>query len=295
MTIDYLTKITLPDYSWGQYLATGVPKLGLDWKRYFKLIGKPVEELGDVNVAMVKSMKKISSIYDSKSLPHYLTFHSVNSYASSLPIKFVDAKFNFFDKELQGTSEQRPRWKRSLSLLENSLGEAIGQFYVAKYFDESAKARALSIVEKIRDSLRERLGEVKWMSDSTREQALKKMEGFKVKIGYPDEWIDYSSLNVINGQHMKNLFASHAFDFKRELKEMNAPTDKKKWHLTPQTINAYYHPSMNEIVFPAAILQAPFFDKDADDAVNFGSMGAVVGHEMTHGFDDQGRKYNYQG
>lgn len=151
----------------------------------------------------------------------------------------------------------------------------------------------MTIVEQVRDVLRERLGEVVWMSESTRAEALKKMEKFRVKIGFPDTWIDFSSLVVLKGAHLENLIASKSFWFNIELGRMNAFTDRERWFMTPQTVNAYYHPSLNEIVFPAAILQPPFFDPNADEAVNFGSLGAVVGHEMTHGFDDQGRKYDW--
>ncbi len=177
------------------------------------------------------------------------------------------------------------------------MGEALGQIYCAKYFDESCKEKALFVVEAVRKALEERLKEVEWIkSESTREQGLTKMNRFKVKIGYPDEWIDYSSLKIVAGESfLSMIFKSRQFDHLRMVDEMNAPTDKKKWFMTPQTINAYYHPSLNEIVFPAAILQAPMFDQEADNAVNFGAIGAVVGHEMSHGFDDQGKKFNFEG
>ena len=176
-------------------------------------------------------------------------------------------------------------------------GEALGQIYCAKYFDESCKEKALAIVESVRQALEDRLKEVDWMkSESTREQALKKLSRFNVKIGYPDEWIDYNALDLRESDSfLSMILKSRHFNHLREIKEMNAPTDKKKWFMTPQTINAYYHPSLNEIVFPAAILQPPMFDPDADFAVNFGAIDAVVGHEMTHGFDDKGRKFNFEG
>jgi putative endopeptidase len=210
---------------------------------------------------------------------------------------FVMESFDFNERILSGTDEIKPRWKRAMSFTESALGEALGQIYCAKYFDESCKEKALFIVEQVRMALEQRLPEVDWMkADSTREQALQKMNRFNVKIGYPDEWIDYSTLNITKGDaFLSNIFASRQFEHLREVKEMNAPTDKKKWFMTPQTINAYYHPSLNEIVFPAAILQAPMFDPKADMAVNFGAIGAVVGHEMTHGFDDKGRKFNFEG
>jgi putative endopeptidase len=184
-----------------------------------------------------------------------------------------------------------------MAFTESALGEALGQTYCSKYFDETCKEKALSIVEQVRQALEERLKEVDWMkSESTRSAALMKMSRFKVKIGYPDKWIDFSSLDIHEGDpFLSMVYKSRSFHHKREVQEMNAPTNRDKWFMTPQTVNAYYHPSLNEIVFPAAILQPPFFDPEADDAVNFGSMGAVVGHEMTHGFDDKGRKFDYDG
>jgi len=184
-----------------------------------------------------------------------------------------------------------------MSWTENALGEGLGKLYCAKYFDESSKQHALDIVEQVRQALEDRLKEVDWIkAESTREQALKKMEKFRVKIGYPDEWIDYEPLKFGDDDSFLDMvLKAREFAASIENKEMNAPTDRKKWFMFPQQVNAYYHPNLNEIVFPAAILQHPFFDKDADPATNFGAMGAVVGHEMTHGFDDKGRKFNYLG
>ena len=184
-----------------------------------------------------------------------------------------------------------------MDFTEAALGEALGKLYCQHYFDESCKAKALEIVESVRSALQDRLTEVEWMtSESTREAALQKMNRFKVKIGFPDKWIDYSIMDIVpNTSFLSMVFASHAFHHQRDVNEMNVPTDRSKWFMTPQTVNAYYHPSLNEIVFPAAILQPPFFNPEADDAVNYGAMGAVVGHEMTHGFDDKGRKFNYEG
>ena len=166
---------------------------------------------------------------------------------------------------------------------------------MTKYFPIEAKKRALEVVELVRDALRERLAEVDWMSNETRVEAMLKMEKFKVKIGFPDKWLDYTKLIILQGEHFKNVMSARRFQFELDLSRMNAATDKARWYMTPQTVNAYYHPSLNEIVFPAAILQPPFFDSKADVAVQFGSLGAVVGHEMTHGFDDQGRKYDSYG
>mmetsp|Transcript_1521 Transcript_1521/g.2317 ORF Transcript_1521/g.2317 Transcript_1521/m.2317 type:complete len:715 (+) Transcript_1521:42-2186(+) len=288
-------KMSIADFS------TNVGKNKFDFTSYFQAAtGKSVDELGDINIrnlAALEGAAELASTVDAVVLEHYLRFRSIASCANYMPKAFVMENFNFHEKTLMGTDEIKPRWKRAMAMTEAALGEALGQIYCSKYFDESCKEKALSIVEAVRQALEKRLKEVDWMkSDSTREQALKKMNRFNVKIGYPDEWIDYSTLKISAGEpFLSMIFKSRHFDHMREVKEMNAPTDKKKWFMTPQTINAYYHPNLNEIVFPAAILQAPMFDPTADDAVNFGAIGAVVGHEMTHGFDDQGRQYNFEG
>ena len=292
MSVAELAKRSVPPLTWPTYLTYGTrPPVRFDWVEYFHACGKSVEALGDINVASVDAVTGLATILDeyhgSEALMHYLRFHAVNSYAGHLPAAFVDAQFGFFEKELKGTAEQQPRWKRALQSLESALGEELGQLYVAKYFPSDAKQRALEIVEAVRDALRERLLEVEWMSEETRVEAMRKMEKFKVKIGFPDQWLDYSSMQIVRGQHFENVVAARQYAHALELSRMNAPTDKARWFMTPQTVNAYYHPSLNEIVFPAAILQPPFFDPDADAAVQFGSLGAVVGHEMTHGFDDQ--------
>jgi putative endopeptidase len=205
---------------------------------------------------------------------------------------FVEAEFDFYSKALSGQKEQKPRWKRCMPIVQGAMGEAVGELYCKEFFAEEAKSRALKLVEAVRAALEARLREVPWMADSTKGTALEKMNGFGVKIGYPDAWIDYSTLVVVVGDHAGNVFRARAFEHRRQMAFADAPTDKSKWEMLPQEINAYYHPNLNEIVFPAAILQPPFFDATADDAVNYGSFGAVVGHEMTHGFDDQGSQYD---
>ena len=291
MSVSELTTRSNPNLSWAAYLTTGVPTPRFNWAQYFAHTGKGVEELGLVNVASTEAIcglpELLMKFADSPTILHYLRFHSINSYANHLPTAYSDAHFAFFEKELKGTEQQLPRWKRALQSLENALGEELGQLYVAKYFPADAKQRALEVVEAVRDALRERLMEVEWMSEKTREEAMVKMEKFKVKIGFPDHWLDYSSMDITRGKHFQNVVAARQYAHALELSRMNAPTDKSRWFMTPQTVNAYYHPSLNEIVFPAAILQPPFFDPLADAAVQFGSLGAVVGHEMTHGFDDQ--------
>jgi len=272
-----------------------------DFANYFEAAtGKTTSSIGDLNLRNVKALKRVADVAsatDPKTLRAYFRWMAVSSCAPYLSASFVNARFEFYEKILQGTTEIKPRWKRAMEFTENALGEALGKLYCAKYFDETSKGRALAIVEQVRQSLEGRLKEVEWMkSKETRENALKKMSKFGVKIGYPDKWLDYSSLAIDESDHFLSMvFKAREFENLEEAKEMNAPTDKLKWFLTPQTVNAYYHPNLNEIVFPAAILQHPFFDKDADDAVNFGSMGAVIGHEMTHAFDDKGRKFDYSG
>jgi len=272
-----------------------------DFGSYFEAAtGKATSAIGALNLRNAKALKKVAEVAsttDEDTLESYFRWLSVASCAPYLSSAFVNAHFEFYEKTLQGTAEIKPRWKRAMEFTENSLGEALGKLYCAKYFDETSKERALAIVEQVRQALEDRLKEVEWMtSEETRKNALKKMSRFGVKIGYPDKWLDYSSLVIEEGDDFFSMvFKAREFENLEEVKEMNAPTDKLKWFMTPQTVNAYYHPNLNEIVFPAAILQHPFFDKDADDAVNFGSMGAVIGHEMTHGFDDKGRKFDYSG
>ena len=259
-----------------------------DFVSYFEAAtgGKTVDQIGDINLRNVKALQKmaeVSSSIDYDILLAFLRWQAVCSCAPYLSKPFIDVHFQFYEKTLQGTDELKPRWKRAMEFTENALGEALGKLYCAKYFDETCKGRALAIVEQVRQALEERLKEVDWMkSEDTRMNALKKMSKFGVKIGYPDKWKDYNSLDIKNDdEFLTMVFKAREFDNKEEVKEINAPTDKQKWFMTPQTVNAYYHPSLNEIVFPAAILQHPFFDKNADDAVNFGSMGAVIGHEMS--------------
>lgn len=273
-----------------------------DFGAYFlEYSGKDsVEAVGDINVRNKTAIAKavaIATSADHDTILAYAHWKVLASCAPYLSVAFVNAHFEFFEKTLQGTNELKPRWKRAMAFTESALGEALGKIYCDKFFDESSKQQALDIVEKVRQSLEDRLKEVDWIkADSTREQALKKMEHFRIKIGYPDAWIDYNPLKIDDGDHFLTMvLKARAFANFIENKEMNAPTDRNKWFMTPQTINAYYHPNLNEIVFPAAILQPPIFDKDADLAVNFGAMGAVVGHEMTHGFDDKGKEFNYQG
>lgn len=283
------------DISWEEYLTYGVENSrgkSFNWNEYFEIIGKSPEALNqEINLSsknyLLNISRLISRAQQKKVLPFYCLFHLLNNYASHLSNEFVNLSFQFYEKELKGTQELLPRWKRGLNAVEMIVGESLGKFYIQRYFSEKSKKQIIEMVENIREILIKRLEEITWMSEDSKKEAFLKIAKFKLKIGFPDKWKDYSTLKVTENAHVANVIASKTFEFKVELNRMNAPTDKDRWFMTPQTVNAYYHPSLNEIVFPAAILQPPFFDADADLAVQYGSLGAVIGHEMTHGFDDQ--------
>jgi predicted metalloendopeptidase len=207
----------------------------------------------------------------------------------------VNENFRFFEATLRGTKQIKPRWKRVVTKTDDEIGEALGKLYVAEKFPPEAKARALEMVNNLREALSDRIKSLEWMDQPTKDQALKKLAAFGVKIGYPDKWRDYSALKIDRTSFVQNVLRADMFEIDRLLKKIGKPVDRTEWGITPPTVNAYYNPNMNEIVFPAGILQPPFFDPKADDAVNYGGMGAVIGHEMTHGFDDQGRQYDAVG
>lgn len=225
----------------------------------------------------------------------YLKFHVVNASADVLPSAIDDANFAFFATELRGTPKQKERWKRAVAAVDNSLGEAVGKLYVERHFPPESKAMMEELVGNLRAALNERIGELPWMSDETRAAARDKLSKFTPKIGYPDEWRDYGALDVRPGDAYGNAKRSQAFEWAYEAARIDEPVNRKEWGMTPPTVNAYYNPPLNEIVFPAAILDAPFFDPKADAAVNYGAIGAVIGHEIGHGFDDQGRKSDGDG
>jgi putative endopeptidase len=206
----------------------------------------------------------------------------------------VQAKFDFYGKVLSGTPEMKPRWKRVLNNVNGLLGEAVGKIYVDKHFPAEAKTRMLKLVDNLKLAFKDRISKLSWMSEETKKNALAKLEVMNTKIGYPDKWLDYSSIDITDN-YFQNVMNASAFLVKHNLSKAGKGVDRDEWHMTPQTINAYYSPNMNEIVFPAAILQPPFFNLEADDAVNYGAIGVVIGHEMTHGFDDQGCKYDLKG
>ncbi|MGA7791720.1 MAG: M13 family metallopeptidase [Candidatus Acidiferrales bacterium] len=266
------------------------------WENYFQEIG--YANIDSVDVSAPKFFETVSQALTETPLETwktYLRWHLVNSVAPYLSDPFVGENFNFNGRVLQGTTELLPRWKRCVSATDRQLGEALGQIYTQKYFPPEAKARALEMVNHLIAALRDDLKTLPWMSPATRKQALAKLGTFARKIGYPDKWRDYSAYAVDRGPYALNQMRGAQFEFKRDLNKIGKPVDRTEWGMTPPTVNAYYSPEMNEIVFPAGILQPPFFDMNADDASNYGAMGAVIGHEMTHGFDDEGRKFDAQG
>jgi putative endopeptidase len=267
-----------------------------DWNVYFEGMG--IKDPQVVVVAQPKFFEGMNKIIDETSLDDlkaYLKWNVLRRSAGALSSAFVNESFDFNGKYLNGQKVLQPRWKRILANVNGSLGELLGEIYVAEVFPPEAKEKAKNIVGGLLVSMGESIKNNDWMSDATKEQALKKLSTFGVKIGYPDKWTDYSELEISRASYFKNLQNAMTWERKDNLKKLGKPIDRTEWGMTPQTVNAYYNPVMNEICFPAAILQPPFFNKDADDAINYGAMGVVIGHEITHGFDDQGRMYDEKG
>jgi putative endopeptidase len=267
-----------------------------NWNRYLKNRGIPEVQL--VNVGQPDFFKTFDAMIASVPLGDwktYLRWHALNSFATVLSSPFEQEDFNFNGRVLSGTKELQPRWKRCVQGTDNVLGEALGQFYVEKTFTPEAKARAQRMVMNLIEALREDLATLKWMSDETRQRATAKLDAFARKIGYPDKWRNYEALSISRDGYAENVRRGAEFEVRRNLAKIGQPVDRSEWGMTPPTVNAYYNPSMNEIVFPAGIMQPPFYDPLADDAVNYGGMGAVIGHEMTHGFDDQGARFDASG
>jgi predicted metalloendopeptidase len=225
----------------------------------------------------------------------YFKYHYLVSIAAVLPHAFDDEVFEFYRRTLQGQQQQRPREKRAVRALDNDLGEAVGALYVERYFPPSSKEKVRELVENLRTTYAQRIGKLSWMTPATKKVALEKLAAFHPKLGYPDKWRDYALLSIVKGDAFGNAVRARVFEWNRQVQRLNEPTDRLEWGMTPQTINAYYNSTFNEVVFPAAILQPPFFDPNADAAVNYGAIGAVIGHEMGHGFDDQGSKSDARG
>ena len=270
---------------------------GFDFKAFREAMGIP--ELDKVVVEQPSFFQGFSKLFKDSSLDvlkDYLAGQLLSSAAGALSDDFYAASFDFFSTQMSGVTEQKPRWKRAMSVPNSILGEAVGQMYVAKFFPESSKQKMLDLVHNLQTSLGQHIQGLEWMSDATKAKALEKLEAFTVKIGYPDKWKDYSTLTVDPSlSYYDNLRAANAWYVADNLSKLGKPTDPTEWGMTPQTVNAYYNPTTNEICFPAGILQPPFFNPDADDAVNYGAIGVVIGHEMTHGFDDQGSLFDKDG
>ena len=268
----------------------------LDWDVYFESMGLAgLKELDAKQINFYKDMNKALQNTTVDEQKYYLAFNLLSAAAPYLSDDFVDADFEFYGKVMSGKQEQQPRWKRSLNTVNGALGEDVGEMYVEKYFPASSKEKMLTLVGNLQTALSERINGLEWMSDTTKAKAQEKLAAFTVKIGYPDKWRDYSGLEIKDDSYWANVRRSNIFDMAYQLADVDKPVDKSRWHMNPQTVNAYYNPTTNEICFPAAILQPPFFNPDADDAVNYGAIGVVIGHEMTHGFDDQGRNYDKDG
>lgn len=269
----------------------------IQWAKYFKLMGvKDVKQVILTEPKVMAVAQKLMSTLSEQDIKYYVAGLIIKSSTSVLSDDFVNANFDFYGRLLNGQKEQKARWKRALGFPNSLLGEAVGELYVSKYFAGESKAKMLKLIDNLRKALATRIANLTWMNDTTKINALVKLNSFTVKVGYPDKWRDYSKLTIDPAKSLyDNVAAATYVETLRNLEKFGKPVDKSEWGMTPQTVNAYYNPTTNEICFPAAILQAPFFDVNADDATNYGAIGVVIGHEMTHGFDDQGRNFNADG
>ena len=269
----------------------------IQWAKYFELMGvKDVKQVILTEPKVMAVAQKLMSTLSEQDIKYYVAGLIIKSSTSVLSDDFVNANFDFYGRLLNGQKEQKARWKRALGFPNSLLGEAVGELYVSKYFAGESKAKMLKLIDNLRKALATRIANLAWMNDTTKINALVKLNSFTVKVGYPDKWRDYSKLTIDPAKSLyDNVAAATYVETLRNLEKFGKPVDKSEWGMTPQTVNAYYNPTTNEICFPAAILQAPFFDVNADDATNYGAIGVVIGHEMTHGFDDQGRNFNADG
>ena len=268
----------------------------LDWNEFFRETG--ISKSTELNAGQIPFFEGLTKLLKKTSLEDqklYLSFKLLNAASSYLSDDFVNANFDFYGRALQGKEELQPRWKSSLAIVNRSLAEAFGQMYVEKYFPASSKEKMIEMVANLQTALGERIEALEWMSEQTKSKAQEKLGTFIVKVGYPDNWKDYTALEIKNDSYWANICRTNVFAHNDMMEDEGQPVDRTEWGMSPQTVNAYYNPTTNEICFPAAILQPPFFNPDADDAVNYGGIGVVIGHEMTHGFDDQGRNYDKDG
>ena len=271
---------------------------GIDWENYFSILG--INGLKELSVSQLEPIQEVARIVNEEPVENliaYLQWHLLDGSANELSDAFADESFDFYGRTLSGRKEQQPRWKRAVGVVNGVLGEAVGQMYVEKYFPAEAKERMLTLVKNLQVALGQRIDAQDWMSDDTKKRAHEKLNSFIVKVGYPDKWKDYTGLVIDPAKtYSENLMAANEFFWNDMIaRKYGKPVDNTEWHMTPQTVNAYYNPTTNEICFPAGILQYPFFDMNADDAFNYGAIGVVIGHEMTHGFDDQGRQFDKEG
>jgi len=266
-----------------------------NWQIFFNQIAINPKKLIIDNPNFFKKFNKMLETISLDIWKNYLKIHLIRNAAPYLSDNFYNVNFNFYNKVLKGQIKPKPRWKRVLGTVEALMGEVLGKIYVEKYFSKKAKLRALDMVKNLKNELARRINLLDWMSDITKKKAIEKLNSFKIKIGYPDKWRDYANLFLDSNTYFGNIILASQFDSKYEFSFAYKPVDKEKWEMHPHQINAYYHPLLNEIVFPAGILQKPFFSEEYDDALNYGGIGAVIGHEMTHGFDDKGRKFDAEG
>lgn len=275
-------------------LQTLVPEI--DWNTFLSAMSIHTDSVSIGQIRHLQEAGKMLAEEPLEDLKTLFTWQAIDGAASYLSPEIYDANFDFYGRILSGKTEQSPLWKRAVGMVNGTLGEAVGQMYVQKYFPEENKERMLALVKNLQRSLGERIAALEWMSDTTKARAIEKLEAFTIKIGYPDTWRDYSSLDIDPSiSYYENIQRAAKFEQEYSLSYLDKPVDKTKWYMTPQTVNAYYNPSSNEICFPAGILQYPFFDMSADDAFNYGAIGVVIGHEMTHGFDDQGCQFDKDG
>ena len=269
---------------------------GFDWEAYLHAVG--VKGVTSMNVSQIEPVQEAVAIINSLPMDKqkaYLQWKLIDNAAGYLSDDFVAQDFEFYGKVMSGKKEDQPRWKKAVGTVNGVLGEAVGQMYVEKYFPAAAKERMVQLVKNLQVALGERIQALEWMGEETKAKAMDKLNSFYVKVGYPDKWKDYSSLNIEKDSYYANIKRAEKFALNEMLEKAGKPVDIDEWHMTPQTVNAYYNPTTNEICFPAGILQYPFFDMNADDAFNYGAIGVVIGHEMTHGFDDQGRQFDKDG
>ncbi len=292
-----IEKLRDADQTTNKYTVEEWAKLtpNIDWNSLWEKIGKNPENLNCYTPSFFEGLNKLyteTSIEDWKT---YLTWHYTNDVLGMLDDDSYALQFDFWGRTLNGQQSPRPRWKRVQDKVSGSLGEAVGKLYVEKHFSPEAKAKMISLVKDLKKAYAQHIDKVTWMSDKTKAEAHKKLDAIQDMIGYPDKWKDYSSLTITADDYYANSKALMKFGYEDSMKDLNKPVDKTEWHMPPQMVNAYYSPNTNQIVFPAGILQPPYFNLNEDDAINFGGIGVVIGHEMTHGFDDQGRKYDYKG